>query len=127
MMEGWWEAGAWQYGHDLEPYQGRTSYADSVTGAYYAARLSVLEHLLSRDRQAAAFVHREITEDYWAPLGVWVIREAVKNAMQGKGLPFEDIESAMRHVLRKTRGKDWPKMAVLPREARVQRTLKDFE
>lgn len=126
MLEAWHEDGRWQYGHDHEPYQGRTRYADSVTGAYYAARLSVLEHLRDRGRQAAVFVHREITEEYWAPLGVWVIREAVKNAMQGKPLAFEDVESAMRHVARRSRGKDWVRMAVLPREARVQRTLRDY-
>ena len=126
MLEAWHEDDRWQYGHDHEPYQGRTRYADSVTGAYYAARLSVLEHLRDLRRQAAVFVHREITEEYWAPLGVWVIREAVKNAMQGKPLAFEDVESATRHVARRARGKDWLRMAVLPREARVQRTLKDF-
>lgn len=126
MLEAWNEEGEWRMGHDVEPYQGRTSYADSVTGAYYAARLSVLEHLLARRVQAAALVHREITEEYWAPLGVWVIREAVKTALAGKGLPFEDVESAVRHVHRRSRAKDWVKVAVLPREARVQRTLKDF-
>ena len=72
------------------------------------------------------YVHREITEEYWAPLGVWVIREAVKNAMAGKGLTFEDIPSAVRHVTRKVRVKDWTKLAVLPREATAQRTLKDY-
>lgn len=126
MLEAWHEDGRWQFGHDHEPYQGRTTYADSVTGAYYAAKLSVLERLVERRRQAAVFVHREITEEYWAPLGVWVIREAVKDAMQKPPLVFEDVESATRHVLRRSRGKEWLKMAVLPREARIQRTLKDF-
>ena len=126
MLEAWKEGDGWMFGHDHEPYQGRTRYADSVTGAYYAARLSVLESLRDRRRQAAVFVHREITEEYWAPLGVWVIREAVRNAMQGKPLAFEDVESATRHVLRRSRDKGWLKVAVLPREARAQRTLRDF-
>jgi hypothetical protein len=126
MIEAWHEDGEWGIGHDHEGFTGRTSYADSITGAYYAARLSVLEHLVERRRQAAVFVYREITEEYWAPLGVWVIREGVKNAMSGKGLVFEDVESATRYVARRSRSTDWARMAIVPREARVQRTLREF-
>lgn len=128
MIEAWKdeEEGRWGLGHDLEGYDGRTSYADSITGAYYAARLSVLEHLLARRRQASVFVYREITEEYWAPLGVWVIREAVKHALEGKGLVFEDVASAMRHVARRSRDHTWTRIAALPREAATQRRLSDF-
>lgn len=126
MLEAWQEEGAWGFGHDMEGHSGRTGYVEEVAGAYYAARLSVLEHLLRVRRQAAAFVYREITEEYWAPLGVWVIREAVRTAMLGKGLAFGDVQSAVRHVLRRTRTPEWLRLAVLPREARVQRTLRDF-
>ena len=126
MLEAWQEEGVWAFGHDMEGHSGRTGYVEEVAGAYYAARLRVLEHLVRVRRQAAAFVYREITEEYWAPLGVWVIREAVRAAMEGKGLLFGDVESAMRHVLRRSRTPEWVRRAVLPREARVQRTLKDF-
>ncbi|MFA5861227.1 MAG: hypothetical protein WDA16_05980 [Candidatus Thermoplasmatota archaeon] len=126
MIEAWQGDDGWMAGHDLEPYAGRASYADSITGAYYAARLSVLEWLIEQQRQASVFVYREITEDYWAPLGVWVIREAVKMAMQGKGLVFEDIASAVRHIARRSRNGDWTKTMVLPKEAHAQRTLRDF-
>ncbi len=128
MIEAWQgEDGEWGVGHDWEGYDGRSSYADSITGAYYAARLSVLDQLVERERQARIFVYREITDEYWAPLGVWVIREGVKHAMQGKGLVFEDIASAMRHVERHSRWKEWSKVAVLPREARLQRRIEEFE
>ena len=126
MLEAWQEDGEWGFGHDMEGHAGRTQYVQEVAGAYYAARLSVLEHLGRVRRQAAVFVYREITEDYWAPLGVWVIREAIKTAMEGKGLVFGDVESAVRHALRRTRTTEWVRRAVLPREARVQRTLRDF-
>lgn len=62
-----------------EGYTGRTSYVDETAGAYYAARLGVLEHLLARDRQAKALVLREVTDAYWAPVGVWQVRESVRN------------------------------------------------
>lgn len=71
--------------HNYEPYSGRTSYAEETAGAFYATRLGVLEHLRSRRRQAKALVIREVKPEYWAPLGVWVIRETVRNG-------FEDAE-----------------------------------
>lgn len=126
MIEAWFEDGAWGAGHDWEGHAGRTSYADSITGAYYAARLSVLEHLVEKRVQATAFVYREITDEYWAPLGVWVIREAVKTAMEGRGLVFGDVESALRHMVRRSRWKDWLRLAKLPKEARVQKTLREY-
>lgn len=126
MIEAWQEDGAWLVGHDWEDYGGRSAYADSITGAYYAARLSVLEWMVAQRKQAAVFVHREITDEYWAPLGVWVIREAVKAAMERRGLVFGDVASAARHMLRHTRDGDWLRLARLPREVRVQRTLREF-
>jgi len=63
-----------------EGYEGRTGYVDETAGAYYAARLGVLEHLRDRGRQAKALVLREVSDDYWAPVGVWQVRESVRNA-----------------------------------------------
>lgn len=126
MVEAWWEAGAWKAGRDFEGYAGRTDYASNVTGAYYAARLGVLEQLLARRRQAAALVYREITEDYWAPLGVWVIREAVRAAMQTKPLVFGEFEAAARHVTRRARNKEWRAHAGATAGAASQRRLDEF-
>lgn len=78
---------------NYEPYSGRTSYAEETAGAYYAARLGVLEHLESRQRQAKVFIVREVSPDYWAPLGVWVIRETVRNAFsEGEKQELEEFE-----------------------------------
>ncbi|WP_226012423.1 DNA repair protein NreA [Halomicrobium salinisoli] len=63
-----------------EGYEGRTGYVDETAGAYYASRLGVLEHLRERDRQAKCLVLREVTDEYWAPVGVWQVREGVRNA-----------------------------------------------
>jgi hypothetical protein len=126
MAEAWHEDGRWMTFHDAEGYRGRTAYVEQVAGAYYAARLSVLEALERMQRQAAAFVYREITDEYWAPLGVWVIREAVKAAMDAKPLVFGDLDSAIRHVARRSRSQQWLQVATLPREVRAQRTLAEF-
>ncbi|MFB6074854.1 MAG: DNA repair protein NreA [Haloarculaceae archaeon] len=66
-----------------EGYEGRTGYVEETAGAYYASRLGVLEHLADRDRQAKCLVLREVTDDYWAPVGVWQVREGVRNAFDG--------------------------------------------
>jgi hypothetical protein len=69
---------------DREGYEGRTGYVDGGTaGAYYAARLAALEELADRDRQAKVLVLRHASERYWAPVGVWQIRESIRNAFGG--------------------------------------------
>lgn len=74
-----------------EPYSGRTSYAEQTSGAYYAARLGALEYLRSRKRQAKVLIVRDVTPKYWAPLGVWIIRETVRDAFEG-GEELEEFE-----------------------------------
>lgn len=83
---------------DFEFFEGRSSYADNITGAYYAARLAVAEHLVRRKKQAAALIFREIGNEYVSPLGVWVIRETVRNALQKKPLQFSDLDLALQYL-----------------------------
>lgn len=76
-----WNPGERAYlASNYEGYEGRTAYASDTAGAYYAARLGVLEYLRDINRQAKALIVRDVTDKYWAPLGVWVIRETVRNA-----------------------------------------------
>ncbi len=75
-----------------EGFEGRTGYVEETAGAYYAARLGVLEELARRDRQAKCLVLREVTPDYWAPVGVWQIREGVRNAFDPEAGPDPDRE-----------------------------------
>ena len=82
-----------------EGYEGRTGYVEETAGAYYAARLGVLEHLADRDRQAKALVVREITDDYWAPVGVWQVREGVRNAFDGEHGEAETFRQAVEALV----------------------------
>lgn len=65
---------------NYEGFNGRTSYADECAGAYYAAKLGVLEYLNSIKRQGKVLILRDVKPSYWAPLGVWIIRETVRNS-----------------------------------------------
>ncbi|MFB6106152.1 MAG: DNA repair protein NreA [Halobacteriaceae archaeon] len=78
-----------------EGYEGRTGYVEETAGAYYAARLGVLEHLAERGRQAKVLVLREVSDDYWAPVGVWQVRESVRNAFEGPAGEAETFHAAV--------------------------------
>ena len=81
-----------------EGREGRTGYVEETAGAYYAARLGVLEHLDDRGRQAKALVCRHVSDDYWGPVGVWQVREAVRNAFEGERGTAETFGEAVRGV-----------------------------
>lgn len=131
LMEVWMKGAMWALEtspvkQDYEDARGRTHYADVTAGAYYAARLSALEHLTQRRRQAAVLVYREITPDYWAPLGVWVIREAVKRALAQAPQTFDTSDAALAFAESRTRNRGWSRLSRLVSEMRTQRRLGDF-
>ncbi|MBR9692969.1 hypothetical protein GOV07_03505 [Candidatus Woesearchaeota archaeon] len=84
---------------DYENYLGRTEYAKNTVGGYYAARLSILERLKTQKRQSAILALRFVTTEYSAPLGVWVVREAVRKAMQATPLSFADRDLMKTYVI----------------------------
>jgi hypothetical protein len=89
------ESGPFWVGSDYENYTGRTAYVDETSGAYYASRLGVLEELERRGRQAKVLVLRTVSDAYWAPVGVWQIRESVRNAFEGEAGVAETFHDAV--------------------------------
>jgi hypothetical protein len=87
--------GTYYLAADSEPYGGRSAYVEETSGAYYAARLAVLEHLAERDRQATCLVIRHASESYWAPVGVWQIREGIRHAFEGEPATAETFRDAV--------------------------------
>ncbi|MEF8858447.1 MAG: DNA repair protein NreA [Halolamina sp.] len=81
-----------------EGFEGRTSYVDETAGAYYAARLGVLEHLSDIGRQAKVLVLRHVSDDYWGPVGVWQVREAVRHAFEGEYGTADSFDRAVCNV-----------------------------
>ncbi len=101
MLEQWQRGSLWGEGdiaYDREGPRGRRRYASSITGAYYAARLSILDHLFHIGRNAGATVLRWITDEYWAPLGVWVIRETVRRLLETRPEVHPDREGLVRRI-----------------------------
>ncbi len=83
---------------EREGFFGRTKYAESEAGAYYAARLAVSEALEKMKRQASVVVFREIYEGYIIPVGVWEIRENVRKAMEKKPKKFSSLKEALEDI-----------------------------
>jgi len=82
---------------DWEGHDGRTTYAE-IGGCYYAARLAVCERLVKDRRQATAIVLREARPGYIMPVGVWQVRENVRNAMRQKPYNFNTLDEALRFL-----------------------------
>ena len=102
MLEAWTRGSVWTESgkvlgdwEDLEP---RSEYAHRITGAYYSARLAVLEHMDSIRRSGACLVWRDIGPEYWAPVGVWLIRETMRQAMRSTPRSFDSLEQAIGYV-----------------------------
>ncbi|RLG46465.1 MAG: hypothetical protein DRO06_04375 [Thermoproteota archaeon] len=51
-----------------------------MDGGHYAMRLPVLEHMVGVGRQASVLALREVGPGYYAPVGCWQIREALRRA-----------------------------------------------
>jgi hypothetical protein len=89
-------------GVNYELVQGRRSYASDLAGAYYAARLPVLEYLKQIRRQAGALVLMEVYPE-WIPLGVWRFREICRQALRKQPSMFNTLEEALDEMGKRLR------------------------
>jgi len=86
---------------DHELNAGLKGYPEETEGAYFAARLAVVEHLVDKKSNAAAVIFREIGKDYAVPLGVWQIRENVRASLKEKPLEFTNLDLVMDFLSKK--------------------------
>jgi len=106
LVEIWMPRSVWAQdgfiGSDQEDARPKKEYS-TLAGGYYAARLAVLEHLAAVGRQSAILAVREISEAYWAPLGVWVVREVARKAMGSRPLMFGSLQESLAEMERRIR------------------------
>lgn len=81
---------------DYEDCFGRKEYASNTVGGYYAARLGILEKLKEIKRQASVLVIRFETPEYWASLGVWVVRQASRKSLVNEPIIFDNKEDLLK-------------------------------
>ncbi len=132
IVEIWMKNSLWSPGHliieaDRERGGRKKSYSP-LGGGYYAARLPVLEYMYSSGIQGGAIVIREISPSYWAPLGVWVVEEGVRQAMKNRWEEAEDLNRALTSIERriKTPRTAWLPSLTMLAEFKEQRRLSDF-
>ncbi len=135
LVEAWYPGTLWNpYGKRTfmvsshEFYGGRKEYAE-IGGCYYAARLAVAEKLKKMGRQAEVIVLREAQPSYLMPVGVWHVRENVRNALRQEPMVFENEKDAVDYALSLFHipRKAWFDGSTLLRRFARQRRLEDFE
>jgi len=112
---------------DWEGYDGRTTYAE-IGGCYYAARLAVCEQLAKEQRQATVIVLREAHPGYIMPVGVWQVRENVRNAMRQKPQVFKTLDEALKCIASRFQIpiQRWMMRSELLKNALFQKRITDF-
>jgi hypothetical protein len=112
---------------DSEGYEGRTTYAE-IGGCYYAARLAVCEQLVKERRQATVVVLREAHPGYIMPVGVWQVRENVRNAMRQKPSTFNTLDETLKSIATRFQIplQRWIMTSRLIKNALFQKKITDF-
>ncbi|HEC94798.1 MAG TPA: hypothetical protein ENI45_02390, partial [Thermoplasmatales archaeon] len=113
--------------NSYEFYNGRKTYAE-IGGCYYAARLAVNETLNKERRQAGIIVLREAHPGYILPVGVWNVRETVREALKQPYTKYETLQSALSSI---SETMDiplerWIRNSAVLKDALHQRRIEDF-
>jgi hypothetical protein len=134
IIEAWHPGTVWNpHGREIFLYSawegcdGRTTYAE-IGGCYYSARLAVCEQLVRERRQATVIALREAHPGYIMPVGVWQVRENVRNAMRQKPFTFNTLDEALKWVAGKFQIplQRWIMRSELLKNALFQKKITDF-
>ena len=94
MIEAWYSNGILGFGSDCEDARG-IDHSPAIAGAYFAAKLGVLEYLVKKKIQAGVIILREIRPEYAIPVGVWQIREGIREAMKQNPIISDNFDIAL--------------------------------
>ena len=94
MIEAWYSGDVLGFGSDSEDARG-IDHSPVISGAYFAAKLGVLEYLCKMKIQAGVVVLREIRPEYAIPVGVWQVREGIREAMNQNPLLAATFDDAI--------------------------------
>ncbi len=86
---------------DYEGYHGRKTYPE-IGGCYYSSRLAVAEKYRNMKRTGSAMLWREIYPGFNLPVGVWYVRENVRELFRSKPERFDTVNDAVKYVSRFT-------------------------
>ena len=126
MVEAWYSNGILGFGSDNEDARG-INHPPHIAGAYFAAKLAVSEYLLKNKIQAGVLIFREIRPEYAIPVGVWQVREGIREAMKQKPQIISKFNEALEIAATKTSvsKNEWIKNGKITDMIR-QKTLLDY-
>ncbi|WP_432645713.1 Nre family DNA repair protein [Methanobrevibacter sp.] len=81
---------------DYETNGGKKEYS-IVGGCYYTAKMAVLDYLMKIKKQSGLLILREAYDGY-VPLGVFNVRENIKEAMHNQYIEFETLEACLEYA-----------------------------
>ncbi len=94
MIEAWYSNGILGFGSDSEDARG-INHPPAIAGAYFAAKLGVVEYLSKKKIQAGVVILREIRPEYAIPVGVWQVREGIREAMKQKPTITDNFDNSI--------------------------------
>ena len=126
MIEAWYSNGILGFGSDHEDARG-IHHPPAIAGAYFAAKLGVLEYLSEKKIQAGVIILREIRPEYAIPVGVWQVREGIREAMKQKPILSDNFDNALHLASQKmsVSKSEWLSHGNISTLMR-QKTLSDF-
>jgi hypothetical protein len=134
LIEAWYPNTTWNpYGRRITIFnsyefnKGRNTYAE-IGGCYYAARFAVNELLNKEKRQAGVVILREAHPDYIMPIGVWNVRESVREALRRKYYKFDTLNKALNYISEylDISIDRWIKNSAILKDRIYQRRIEDF-
>lgn len=126
MIEAWYSNGILGFGSDHEDARG-LDHPPSIAGAYFAAKLAIVEYLSKNKIQSGAIILREIRPEYSIPVGVWQIREGIRAAMKKKPFIADNFDHAitLASKMMSVSKSEWLSHADIGKLMR-QKTISDF-
>jgi len=94
MIEAWYSNGILGFGSDHEDARG-LGHPPAIAGAYFAAKLAIVEYLSKNKIQSGVIILREIRPEYAIPVGVWQVREGIRAAMKKKPSIADNFDHAI--------------------------------
>jgi len=126
MIEAWYSNGILGFGSEHEDARG-LDHPPAIAGAYFAAKLAIVEYLSKNKIQSGAIILREIRPEYAIPVGVWQIREGIRAAMKKKPFIADNFDHAitLASKMMSVSKSEWLSHADIGRLMR-QKTISDF-
>jgi hypothetical protein len=130
MIERWQRQSLWSGDEETIVEDGELGLTKNkyspIGGAYYSARLAVLAYLKSVGRCAKVICIRDVSSEYWAPLGTWVIREASCASLKSIPVRIGTLAEAIFTVTADLQMNFWIPYAKILEDIRQQKTFTDF-